>query len=134
MNDYIIDTSIWVDFFRGNSEVIRKRILELATDNSIYYNGIIISELLTGAKSNKQFDFILENFEGLKYLEMDKDFFIYISRITNQLRTEGITLPISDVMIAAHTKMNNLIVFTKDRHFENTGRLIGFQYEFIKNF
>lgn len=134
MIDYLVDTSIWVDFFRGKSEAIKNRILELAANNRIYYNGIVISELLTGAKNQKQFDFILDNFSGLKYLEMDKDFFIYSSKIIYQLKRSGITLPMSDVMIAAHARQHNLIVFSKDKHFELTGRKVGFQYEVIKNF
>ncbi|UCH97781.1 MAG: PIN domain-containing protein [Candidatus Aminicenantes bacterium] len=134
MNKYLVDTSIWVDFFRGKSEAIKNRVLDLAANNRIYYNGIVISELLTGAKNQKQFDFIIDNFSGLNYLEMDKDFFIYSSKIIYQLKRSGITLPMSDVMIAAHAKQHNLIVFSKDKHFELTGRKVGFQYDVIKNF
>jgi predicted nucleic acid-binding protein len=133
MINYLVDTSIWIDYFRGKSEAIKNRMTDLAFNNRIYYNGIIISELLSGAKSKKQFDFIIENFSGLNYLEMDKEFFIFSSRITNKLRSLGITLPISDILIAAHAKFNNLIVFTKDKHFEKTGQLIGFQYDIIEN-
>lgn len=134
MISYLVDTSIWVDFFRGKSEAIKNRVLDLVANNRVYYNGIVISELLTGAKSQKQFDFIIDNFSGLNYLEMDKDFFVYSSRIIYQLKRSGLTLPMSDVFIAAHAKQNNLIVFSKDKHFELTGRKVGFQYEVIKNF
>ncbi len=134
MINYLVDTSIWVDFFRGKSEAIKNRVLDLAANNRIYYNGIVISELLSGAKNQKQFDFIIDNFSGLNYLEMDKNFFIYSSKIIYQLKRSGITLPMSDVMIAAHAKQHNLIVFSKDKHFELTGKKVGFQYDVIKNF
>lgn len=134
MVSYLVDTSIWIEFFRGNSEAAKNRIFDLGESNRIYYNGIVISELLTGARNSKQFDFIIENFSGLNYLEMDEAFFIYIAKINNQLRSSGVTLPISDVMIAAHAKLNNLAVFSRDKHFEKIGRLIGFQYDIIENF
>lgn len=129
--DYLIDTSLWVDFFRGKSEAIKNRIMDMVSNNRIYYNGIIIHELLTGARSKKQTEFIIDSFSGLKYLEMDREFFVQSSRIASQLRSSGITLPMTDIMKATHAKLNNLIIFAKDKHFEAMGQRIGFQYDII---
>ena len=73
MNNYLVDTSIWIDFFRGNSKIIKNRILNLLDENRIYYNGIILSELLIGTNSKKEFNFINENFSGLNYLKMERE-------------------------------------------------------------
>ena len=134
MNDYLIDTSIWIDFFRGKSEPIKSRIFNLLEENRIHYNGIVLGELLIGAVGKKEFDFINENFLGLNYLEMGRSFFIQVSKIGRQLKRSGISLPLSDTIIACHAKINKLILFTKDKHFETIGKTVGFQYDIIEKF
>jgi len=134
MNRYLVDTSIWIDFFRGKSEVIKKRLFQLLDENAVFTNGIILAELLIGASGKKEFGFIQDNFDGLRYLEMDRAFFIYGSEIGNKLHKSGKTIPLSDIVILAHAKKNNLIVLTKDKHFESLGKFLYFQYEILDKF
>lgn len=134
MNRYLVDTSIWIDFFRGTSEVIKKRLFQLLDENTVYTNGIILAELLIGAAGKKEFALIRDNFDGLRYLEMDRGFLIYGSEIGNKLLRSGKTIPFSDIVILAHAKKNNLIILTKDKHFESLGKFVGFQYEIIDKF
>jgi len=131
MNDYLVDTSIWIDYFRGKSKAIKDRIHKLLGENRIFYNGIIFSELLIGTNSKRESIFIEENFSGLHYLTMDIPFFLSSGRVGNQLKTKGFTLPLSDIYIATHAKINNLIIFTRDNHFASIGQSIGCQFEVI---
>jgi len=51
---YIIDTSVWIDFFIGKlSESLKNQIISYIENDEIYYNGIILSELLIGTKKHK---------------------------------------------------------------------------------
>ncbi|MCP4146454.1 MAG: hypothetical protein GY757_01775 [bacterium] len=54
--------------------------------------------------------------------------------IAKKLKLLGFTLPVNDSMIMCHAKLNKLTVLSLNRHFELTGREIGFQYEILKNF
>lgn len=134
MNRYLIDTSVWIDFFRGRSEVIKNRIFKLLDENAVFTNGIILAELLIGASGRKEFDFIKDNFEGLRYMDMDRGFFIHLSEVGNALRRSGTTIPLSDLAIITQAKKNKLIVFTRDRHFESLGKNLNFQYEIPDKF
>ncbi|MCK4943219.1 MAG: PIN domain-containing protein [Candidatus Aminicenantes bacterium] len=133
MSRYLIDTSVWIDFFRGKSEMIKNRLLQLLNENAICFNGIILSELMIGARTRKELTFIKDNFEGLIYLEMDRDFFVYASEIGNQVQKSGKTISLSDLLIMAHARKYDLIVFTRDRHFESLGQSLNFQYEIFQN-
>jgi len=133
MNKYLVDTSVWIDFFRGKSEVIKNRLLQLLNENAICFNGIVLSELMIGARTRKELNFIKDNFDGLIYLEMDRDFFIYASEIGNQVQKSGKTISLSDLLIMAHARRYDLIVFTRDKHFESLGQSQNFQYEIIQN-
>ncbi len=133
MSRYLVDTSVWIDFFRGKSEVIKNRLLQLLNENAICFNGIILSELIIGARTRKELNFIKDNFEGLIYLEMDRDFFVYASEIGNQVKKSGKTILFSDLLMMAHARRYDLIVFTRDKHFESLGQSLNFQYEIIQN-
>jgi len=56
MIDYLIDTSIWIDFFRGRKGAIKNRVQDLLDQNRVVTNGIIIAELLVGASGEKVTD------------------------------------------------------------------------------
>lgn len=131
--EYLVDTSIWVDFFRGKSPAIKDRIFELIASERIYCNGMVIYELLRGAKSKKEYNFIIDNFPGFKYLEMDRDFFVYSAQVAKQLSSSGKSFPNADIMIASHAKQHNLVLFTKDKHFETIGLELGIQFDIIEN-
>lgn len=131
---YLVDTSIWVEFFRERNQHIKKRVLDLLDANRIVINGVIISELLMGARGKKEIEFVKERLSRLDFLEADRNFFIICGDIGHKIRKNGVNMPLSDIMIAAHAKINNLIIFTMDKHFESIGRSIGVQYELLKNF
>ena len=52
----------------------------------------------------------------------------------NRLRKAGISVPFSDLLIAAHAKCHDLIVLTLDQHYESIGLTPGIQFEILKNF
>ena len=134
MNRYLVDTSIWVKFFRGQSQVIKDRIFQLLAENRVATNGVVAAELLLGARGKKEVEFVKEKLLNLDYFETDKEFFTYCGTVGSKIRKAGINMPLSDIMIAAHAKMNDCIIFTMDKHFEAIGQIIGVQYDIIENF
>jgi predicted nucleic acid-binding protein len=134
MVDYLIDTSIWIDFFRGRKGAIKNRVQDLLDQNRVVTNGIIIAELLVGASGKKETIFVKENLLRLNYLETNRDFYIYCGELGNQLRKAGISAPFTDLVIAAHAKHHNLCIFSQDNHFESISLTLGIQFEILKNF
>ncbi len=134
MNRYLIDTSIWVKFFRGRSQVIKDRIFQLLAENRVVINGVVVSELLLGARGKKEVEFVKEKLLNLDYFEADKEFFTYCGTVGNKIRKAGINMPLSDIMIVTHAKMNDCVIFTMDKHFEAIGQIVEVQYDIIENF
>lgn len=134
MSRYIVDTFIWIEFLRGRIPALKNRISNLLTEDRIVINGVIESELLMGACGKKEVEFVNEKLTNLDYLEIDRNFLRYCGILGNKIRKEGINMPLSDIMIAAHAKINNLIIFTMDKHFEAIGQKFGIQFEIIENF
>ncbi len=134
MSEYLVDTSVWVEFLRGEKTAIKKRLEKLLDDNRAAVAGIILAELLTGISKEKDQDFLEECFLGLPCLETTSDIFVAAGKMGAALRKKGITVPLSDLLIAALAKAHSLTVLTLDNHFQALARPLGVQMELLKGF
>ncbi len=118
MSSCFVDSTLWVDFFKGKNKKVKDVILTLLDEDRIFYNGIVMGELLIGAMGEKEYHFIKDNFEGLKYLYTKKDTFERAAQIGFQLKKSGITVPFTDLLIASHCIDYQLTILTMDKHFK----------------
>ncbi len=119
MNEkYMIDSSIWIRYFRDRNYELTPLIKELMERDAVYINGIIQTELLKGAKSEKNYRTLKNSFNGLHFLEIDKSLFDSISDAAFKLRRKGITVPMTDLIIGIQCVENNLILIEEDKHFK----------------
>ena len=96
MSEYLVDTSVWVEFLRGEKTAIKKRLEKLLDENRAAVSGIILAELLTGIADEKDQCFLEECFLGLSFLEATRDIFATAGKMGATLHKKGITMPISD--------------------------------------
>jgi len=114
---FMVDSSVWIKYFREKDYSLTPLIKELMEKDLIYTNGIIQSELLKGARSEKNYRSLMISFNGLHFLEIDKRLFDKISEAAFILRRKGITVPLTDLIIAIQCIENNLILLENDKHF-----------------
>ena len=114
----IADTCIWVEFFRTTS-LISERLRDLISNNFVASVGIIIAELLQGIKANKEREVIIGIFNTIEYLEITRDIWIASGDLAKELRTQGKTIPLSDILIACCAKKHQYQIFTIDKHFQD---------------
>jgi predicted nucleic acid-binding protein len=134
VSDYLVDTSVWVEFLRGEKTLIKRRLEKLLDENRAIASGIILAELLTGISNENEQHFLEECFQGLPYLETTRDTFAMAGKMGATLRKKGITMPLSDLLIAALAKAHSLTVLTLDNHFQTLARPLGVQMELLKGF
>ncbi|MCU0275745.1 MAG: PIN domain-containing protein [Acidobacteria bacterium] len=134
MSEYLVDTSVWVEFLRGEKISIKKRLENLLDENRAVVTGIILAELLTGIANEKEQRFLEECFLGLPFLEATREIFATAGKMGAALRKKGITMPLSDLLIAALAKTYSLTVLTLDNHFQTLARPVGVQMELLKGF
>jgi predicted nucleic acid-binding protein len=121
MSDTIIDSSAWIEYFKGNEEYFFIR--ELIYNNALCTNDIILTELLPSIihkKENKLADLL--NSLRKKILLVDwQD--IQNIQILN-LKKGNNNIGISDIIIAQNCIQNNLKIITKDKHFKAMAKYI----------
>lgn len=119
MQDKIMaDTCIWIEFFNTQSDA-GNALESLIIGNSVITCGIVLFELMQGVKSETEKSTILNAFSELPYIEMDSGLWQKSASLSGSLRKKGITIPLSDIFIAAIVLEHKLPIFTLDRHFEN---------------
>lgn len=131
-NNFFIDSTVWIEFFRGKNKAVCELVSGLIDDGGIFCNGVIISELLIGALNEKEFNLLNDNFEGLEFLETDKETFQIASHIGFRLKRHGLSAPLTDIVIAAHCIKHNLILITSDAHFKMINEKTKLKIKFVK--
>ena len=115
----LIDTSAWIDFLRSRGGVLGDAVARSLSDDTALLCGVVIAELLQGAKGQKerqQLEFLFANVECLPVLPDD---WHSAGRALQALRLSGITLPLSDAVIAAVAQRHGVSILTSDAHFQH---------------
>lgn len=114
----IVDTSIWIEYFKNKSDVvefIERRIM----DNIIFMVGPIVSELLQGVKTNREYEKLISCIDAIPYIEGTFEDWKKAGNISFNLRRKGITIPLTDIIISAIAINNQARVHTLDKHFND---------------
>lgn len=117
---YIFDTSIWIDFFKGNnSDQTRLLIYLLENDLPVYYCPVILQEVLQGIKKDTEFKDVKDVFTVLnKLVEDPYQAAIGAAEICRNLRKKGITIRNgNDCLIAWYGIKNDLEIIHCDRDY-----------------
>ena len=115
----LVDTSVWVDFLRGN-ETKQVHYLEKAIyqQDDLYYCGIVLTEVLQGITDTKQSQSVRSYFDSMLYLEMDRDVYISAANLYAGLRRKGITVRKTlDCLIAALAITSSMPLLHNDKDF-----------------
>lgn len=117
MNRVLADTSIWVEYFNRPKSEYAKRLAEFLEIEVVYITGIILAELLQGAKTHAEFNLLRKNLKVLPLLKETDKTWEKVGKLSFDLQRKGIVIPLSDCLIAVLAQENNCQVFTLDNHF-----------------
>jgi predicted nucleic acid-binding protein len=125
-NDVLIDTSAWVEFFKGHSKTA-DMVTSLIETGRASLCGVIYYELLHGTRDDKETRYLPNALSALTYFEMTADAWIQAGRIAAGLRGKGITLPMSDILVGTVALKHSIQVLTLDKHFNSIPGLTRYQ-------
>ena len=115
----LIDTCAWIEFLRSRAGALGDLVERALTDDTALLCGVNVTELLQGAKGQKekqQLEFLFANVECLAVQHTD---WLTAGNTLQALRVRGITLPLTDALIAAVAKRQGVPVLTLDTHFQH---------------
>ena len=113
----LVDTSVWIDFLRG-APSIKLALEKLIARDEIFTAGPILYELLQGVRLPEERKQVKEALLSTNYLEITSNDWEEAALLSSTLRAQGITLPMTDILIGHLAKVRNLAVISFDPHFD----------------
>ena len=110
----VIDTSVWIDFFRNNDSVLSIQLIELLENRLAVGISSVFGELLQGAKNEGEERIILAFWKTISKVN-EKDLFIEAGRLSNRYKLFSKGVGLIDCHILAAAKNNNLSLWTLDK-------------------
>ena len=120
----LVDTSVWVSYFRGSSPAISEKVDILLAGDEVCVPKIVLVELLQGAKSEREISTIEDFFDAFTILDQSPDTWWSAGNLSRQLKQRGKTIPLLDCFIAVIAKENACAILTLDGHFKEIQRVM----------
>ncbi len=115
----LIDSSAWIEYYRRSGSPPVKESVKLAIRNDeAAVNGIIYVEILSFVSEKQDFQELRSDFSSFHWFELGKKDFQSAALMGRELRKKGITIPASDLIIAASAGKHKAAILHLDNHFE----------------
>jgi len=110
----LVDSSVWIAFFRGSLEA--KAIFGLIDTNTICTNDLILAELVPSLQVRRENDLIYI-LESIEKLDLDIDWNELIAFQSYNLKHGINRVGLSDLIIAQNAIQNSARLYSLDKHF-----------------
>ena len=116
---FLVDTSVWIlalrkDFFPK----VKDRIDHLLKEDLIVTTGIVKLELLSGTRTEKEFQRLQNRLNALETIETDDFLWKDACELGFNLRRKGISVPYTDILIGTCALKTESTIVHADAHFD----------------
>jgi len=99
---YLIDSSLWIDYFRPRgSSAIKHRVRLILQQDQALICGIVLVEVLRGARNENEYSILRESLASLPQIPFDDEVFQRAAHWGFQLDRKGKIASTTDLLIAA---------------------------------
>ncbi len=120
----LIDTSVWIEYFRNKSESVSREVDEIFSKKEIYVPKIVIAELIQGAKSENEISIIKDFIEAFNIIDQREETWFKAGRLSFDLKKKGKTINLTDCYIAVMAQEHACKIFTFDEHFKDIQKIL----------
>lgn len=131
---FLVDTSVWLLALRKDPipEIVR-RIDELLRDDAVITAGMVRLEILAGTRTEKEYGRLKRRLDALDQVETGDDLWQSACEYGFLLRRKGLTIPSTDIVIAACALQAGAVLLHADAHFDLMAKPLGLKVEsFVK--
>ena len=129
-NLFLVDTSAWLFALRKDfMPEVKDRIDHLLKENAIITTGIVKLEILGGTKTQKEFQRLKTRLDALDIVETDTALWEEAYKLSFEFRRKGITVPYTDILIAACALRTESTIVHADAHFDLMANHISLKVE-----
>lgn len=122
MSKILVDSSVWISFFKGNEE--GKLLFPLLDSNQACVNELILAELVPSLIHKKEL-ILVGLLKSIEKMEIDIDWEEIIRMQTMNYKNGLNKVGIPDLIIAQNSIQNQIKLFSFDKHFDIMKKHIG---------
>jgi len=127
---FLIDTSAWLLALRKDFiPEVKELIDRLLRDGVVITTGIIKLEIIGGAGTQDEFQRLKSRFNALDDIRTDDSIWQKACELGFELRRKRITVPHTDILIAACALQSESVIVHADTHFDLMARHAGIKVE-----
>jgi hypothetical protein len=115
----LIDTSVWIGYFKNASAELCKRVEAMMSEAEICVPKIVLAELLQGSKSEREIRTIENFFGAFAIVDQGEHSWVNAGKLAYQLRKKGKTVNLADCYIAVIAHEQACAILTLDEHFKD---------------
>ncbi len=123
----IVDTSVWLQFLKSGEAAVRSEMNLLRAQDEIAMVGVVMAELLQGARSQAELEQLSGWLTALPYVAETQETWLRVGSLSFQLSRRGIAVPMPDLLIAALAVQHGHDLYTLDEHFQRMPGLKRYQ-------
>jgi predicted nucleic acid-binding protein len=116
LDKILVDTSAWIEFFR-KKEPWYSAISGLMDERRVCCSGIILAELIQGAKSEKELEVLRDFRHVFEFLDEPVNLWQTAGELSNTLQRKGKSAGLSDCYLAASAAAHRVKILTLDKRF-----------------
>ncbi len=124
MSLVLVDTSIWIDYFRGKT--VAEPLNKLIESNQIATNDLILAELLPSIRFRKE-EKLHRLLLAIRKFDLEIDWEEIIRMQVRNFEAGNNHVGIPDLLIAQSAMKNDLILFENDKHFQAMKNIFGLE-------
>lgn len=118
----LVDTSCWIEYFNRPEEAVADAVRALILSDRAVLNGVILAELLQGARTKRDVSDLRYALGSVAWIETSREVYGRAGDLGFELRRRGVTVPVTDCVIAASAETVGGHTLTLDGHFEEIAK------------
>jgi predicted nucleic acid-binding protein len=127
----LVDTSVWVEYFRGGNPKLSARLDELIERGRICIPAIVLAELIQGAKTEPERRTIEDLKDAFTVIDQKEGTWIEAGKLSFNVRRKGKSIHLTDCYIAMIARENGCSILTCDAHFRDIREILDIKLELI---
>lgn len=117
----LVDTSAFIEFSRGADSTVAEAVDAALEEGHAAVCEVVAAELLSGCRSPGEYRRTEHLLSALRWLSVTKDCWSRAAALGFNLRRSGITVPLTDRLIAVVARLHGADLLHHDSHFDMIG-------------
>jgi tRNA(fMet)-specific endonuclease VapC len=120
----LIDTSVWIEYFKNKSAGLSKKVDEILSKHEVYVPKVVIAELIQGSKSEREISVIEDFVDAFNIIDQKEDTWIKAGKLSFSLKKKGKNVNLTDCYIAMIAKDYGCHILSLDEYFRDSQKSV----------